>query len=48
MIEAGSGDLLDADVEALVNTVNTVGVMGNETVPNGTSPDHWPCWTPSM
>src|SRR6185295_3486452 len=25
---AGSGDLLDADVEALVNTVNTVGVMG--------------------
>ena len=28
MIEAGSGDLLDADVEALVNTVNTVGVMG--------------------
>lgn len=28
MIEVGSGDLLDADVEALVNTVNTVGVMG--------------------
>jgi O-acetyl-ADP-ribose deacetylase (regulator of RNase III) len=28
MIESGSGDLLDADVEALVNTVNTVGVMG--------------------
>jgi O-acetyl-ADP-ribose deacetylase (regulator of RNase III) len=28
MIEAGSGDLLDADVEAIVNTVNTVGVMG--------------------
>ena len=28
MIEAGSGDLLGADVEALVNTVNTVGVMG--------------------
>ncbi len=24
----GSGNLLDADVEALVNTVNTVGVMG--------------------
>jgi hypothetical protein len=23
------GNLLDADVEALVNTVNTVGVMGN-------------------
>jgi O-acetyl-ADP-ribose deacetylase (regulator of RNase III) len=22
------GNLLDADVEALVNTVNTVGVMG--------------------
>ena len=28
MIKAGSGDLLDADVEALVNTVNTMGVMG--------------------
>lgn len=28
MIESGSGDLLAADVEALVNTVNTVGVMG--------------------
>jgi len=28
MIEAGSGDLLDADVDALVNTVNTIGVMG--------------------
>jgi O-acetyl-ADP-ribose deacetylase (regulator of RNase III) len=28
MIEAGSGDLLSADVEALVNPVNTVGVMG--------------------
>lgn len=28
MIEAGSGDLFDADVEALVNTVNTMGVMG--------------------
>ena len=28
MIEVGSGDLLDADVEALVNTVNTMGVMG--------------------
>lgn len=28
MIEVGSGDLLNADVEALVNTVNTVGVMG--------------------
>ena len=28
MIEAGSGNLLTADVEALVNTVNTVGVMG--------------------
>ena len=28
MIEAGSGNLLSADVEALVNTVNTVGVMG--------------------
>src|SRR4051812_42763684 len=28
MIEAGSGDLLNASVEALVNTVNTVGVMG--------------------
>jgi len=28
MIEAATGNLLDADVEALVNTVNTVGVMG--------------------
>lgn len=28
MIEGGSGNLLDADVEALVNTVNTIGVMG--------------------
>ncbi len=27
-IEHGSGNLLQADVEALVNTVNTVGVMG--------------------
>jgi O-acetyl-ADP-ribose deacetylase (regulator of RNase III) len=28
MIEEGQGNLLTADVEALVNTVNTVGVMG--------------------
>lgn len=28
MIEYTTGNLLDADVEALVNTVNTVGVMG--------------------
>jgi len=28
MIELGTGSLLDADVEAVVNTVNTVGVMG--------------------
>ena len=28
MIEETTGNLLDADVEALVNTVNTVGVMG--------------------
>lgn len=28
MIEEGSGNLLTADVDALVNTVNTVGVMG--------------------
>jgi O-acetyl-ADP-ribose deacetylase (regulator of RNase III) len=28
MIEFGKGNLLDADVEALVNTVNTVGIMG--------------------
>lgn len=28
MIEMASGNLLDAPVEALVNTVNTVGVMG--------------------
>jgi len=28
MIEEGRGNLLTADVEALVNTVNTVGVMG--------------------
>jgi len=28
MIEEGCGNLLTADVEALVNTVNTVGVMG--------------------
>jgi O-acetyl-ADP-ribose deacetylase (regulator of RNase III) len=28
MIERGHGDLLTAEVEALVNAVNTVGVMG--------------------
>lgn len=28
MIREGQGNLLDADVDALVNTVNTVGVMG--------------------
>src|SRR4051812_26832566 len=28
MVEVTRGNLLDADVEALVNTVNTVGVMG--------------------
>jgi len=28
MIEYTNGNLLEADVEALVNTVNTVGVMG--------------------
>ena len=28
MIEEASGDLLAADVDALVNAVNTVGVMG--------------------
>ncbi|MGB3674332.1 MAG: macro domain-containing protein [Candidatus Nanopelagicales bacterium] len=28
MIEYGSGDLLGADTDALINTVNTVGVMG--------------------
>ena len=28
MIKKTTGNLLDADVEALVNTVNTVGVMG--------------------
>ena len=28
MIEYGKGNLLDAEVDALVNTVNTVGVMG--------------------
>lgn len=28
MIEEGTGNLLTADVDALVNTVNTVGVMG--------------------
>lgn len=28
MITTGTGDLLDADVDALVNTVNCVGVMG--------------------
>ena len=28
MIEQGSGNLLSADVDALVNTVNTLGVMG--------------------
>jgi len=27
-IERGTGNLLKADVDALVNTVNTVGVMG--------------------
>jgi len=28
MIVSGKGDILDADVEALVNTVNCVGIMG--------------------
>ena len=28
MLTKGEGNLLDADVDALVNTVNTVGVMG--------------------
>lgn len=28
MLHLTRGNLLDADVEALVNTVNTVGVMG--------------------
>ena len=28
MIEQGAGDLLAAEVDALVNAVNTVGVMG--------------------
>ena len=28
MIEITTGNLLEADVDALVNTVNTVGVMG--------------------
>jgi Predicted phosphatase homologous to the C-terminal domain of histone macroH2A1 len=28
MITEAHGNLLDADVDALVNTVNTVGVMG--------------------
>jgi O-acetyl-ADP-ribose deacetylase (regulator of RNase III) len=28
MLKVVSGNLLEADVEALVNTVNTVGVMG--------------------
>src|SRR5205823_12923018 len=28
MIELKQGNLLDADVDALVNTVNTVGIMG--------------------
>ena len=28
MIEDAPGNLLEADVEALVNTVNTVGYMG--------------------
>ena len=28
MIEEGQGNLLEAPVDALVNTVNTVGVMG--------------------
>jgi O-acetyl-ADP-ribose deacetylase (regulator of RNase III) len=28
MIEFATGNLLDADVDALVNTVNTEGVMG--------------------
>ena len=28
MIRYVRGDILDADVDALVNTVNTVGVMG--------------------
>ncbi len=28
MIEIATGDLLEAEAEALVNTVNCVGVMG--------------------
>jgi hypothetical protein len=30
MIKERSGNLLDANVEALVNTGNTVGVMGQD------------------
>src|SRR2546425_7955627 len=33
MIEFTSGDLLKADVEALVNTVNCVGIMGRGVAP---------------
>jgi hypothetical protein len=37
MIEAGTGNLLEADVEALVNTVNTVGAMGKTSWPRAMS-----------
>ena len=34
MIEIAKGNLLEARVEALVNTVNTVGVMGRGSLYN--------------
>ena len=33
MMKRTRGNLLEADVEALVNTVNTVGVMGKGIAP---------------
>jgi O-acetyl-ADP-ribose deacetylase (regulator of RNase III) len=30
MIERGYGDLVTSDVDAIVNTVNTAGVMGTD------------------
>lgn len=34
MIEFRTGNLLESNAEALVNTVNTVGVMGNGKIYN--------------
>jgi hypothetical protein len=46
MIERGHGNLLTAEVEALVNTVNTVGVMG-KALPSSSSEPSRPTSAPT-